>query len=81
MNQAANVIKEPLLKQVSRYVFHVLRSFGLYGEDDTPSSAGEGSGQSREETITPLMNALSNYRDKVKEAAKDGPGPVFKLSD
>lgn len=69
-------VKEPLLRSVSRYVFHILKSFGLYGEDDTPSTVGEAS-QSREEILTPLMNALSEYRDKVKTAAKEGPKPVF----
>jgi len=82
MKQASAEIKEPLLRQTSRYVFHILKCFGLYGDDDTPSSVGEdGAGQSSEETIAPLMNALSNYRDKVKESAKDGAGPIFKISD
>lgn len=35
----------------------------MYGDDDTPASVDEEGGASREEVLTPLMNALSEYRD------------------
>ena len=53
------------MRQVSSYVFRTLRAFGVYEEDDMPNLAGaDGQGAANvEDAITPLMNALSNYRD------------------
>ena len=31
--------------------------------------------------MTPLVDALANYRDAIKRVAKDGPGKVFSESD
>jgi cysteinyl-tRNA synthetase len=73
-------IKEPLVRQVSKYVFFILKCFGVYTDDDTPSQAAEATGD-YEQIITPLMNALSQYRDKVKAGANEGPKTMFQLSD
>jgi len=37
----ANEIKEPLIRSVSRYVFKILKCFGVYTDDDTPSQLAE----------------------------------------
>ena len=52
----------PLVKQITKYVFKMLKCFGVYEEDDMPV-VGEGQSLNYEEVITPLMNALSKYRD------------------
>lgn len=58
-------LKVPLVLQVSRYVFNTLSAFGVYESGDLPNvEAGEdGSQASTEDAITPVMNALSNFRD------------------
>ena len=38
----AGDIKLPLVRTVSRYVFTMLKTFGVYGEDDLPSVLGDG---------------------------------------
>jgi cysteinyl-tRNA synthetase len=43
MQASSSLVKEPLLRTVSRYVLHILKSFGVYGEDDTPATVGEAS--------------------------------------
>ena len=72
--QGDDMIKVPLLRTVSRYVFKILKAFGIYEEDDMPAEKGQ-------DTITPLMNALAKYRDQVKENAKEGPKALFEISD
>ena len=57
-----------------------MKAHGVYEEDDMPS-IGETSTANYEETITPFMNALSKFRDDVKEKAGEGPQVLFKLSD
>ena len=64
-------IKLPLVKTVSKYVFFVLKAFGVYEEDDTPMLA-DGEGVDTETAITPLMNVLAKFRDEVKKQANDG---------
>lgn len=63
-------LKLPLVLQVSRYVFKTLSAFGVYEAGDMPnlgaqSSNADGSeaGGNVEDAITPVMNALSNFRD------------------
>lgn len=36
VQQSQNLIKLPLVRQVSRFVFQILKSFGVYEEDDMP---------------------------------------------
>ena len=43
------------------------------------SDASEGGNV--EDAITPVMNALSNFRDQIKRRANEGAGVMFKLSD
>lgn len=82
MQANEKTIKLPLVRSVSKYIFFVLKSFGLYEEDDTPKEDAAGdSGANKEETITPYMNALSEFRDKIKARADEGPKVMFKESD
>ena len=56
-----------------------MKCFGIYEEGDFPSIGGaEGS---YEEMITPLMNALTKYRDQVKNLANSDGKELFKISD
>jgi len=78
-------IKVPLVKQVSGFVFKTLKAFGVYGEEDMPVVLGEGGEESSavdvEAAITPLMNILTEFRDKMKANASEGPKTIFQLSD
>lgn len=75
-------IKIPLVRQVSGYVFKILKAFGVYEEDDVPNLASaDGQSTNIEEAITPLMNALSLYRDQVKATADKGPKEIYILND
>lgn len=74
----------PLVLQVSRYVFKILTAFGVYEAGDLPSiESGDGTGASEnvEDAITPVMNALSNFRDQIKRRANEGAKTMFQLSD
>lgn len=64
-------IKVPLLRSVSKYILFVLKTFGLYEEDDTPKEDDGASGANKEEIITPYMNAMSEFRDKIKNHATE----------
>ena len=84
MAQQTGLIKVPLVRQVSKFVFHIMKCFGIYEDGDFPAVVGtgeEGSGVSYEETITPLMNVLTKFRDEVKNKAGDGPKSLFQLCD
>jgi len=58
---------------VSRYIFDILKCFGIYESGDFPAVSGEGSeslgGKSYEETIAPIVEALIKFRDDVKDPA------------
>jgi cysteinyl-tRNA synthetase len=81
--QPADQIRVPLVRQISKFVFHVMKCFGVYEESDFPSisSGGEEGGQSHEDTITPVVNALVKFRDQVKANAGDGGKALFQLCD
>lgn len=57
----------------------------MYEPGDLPSveaADGEaGASANVEDAITPVMNALSTFRDQVKKRAKDGPKAMFEISD
>jgi cysteinyl-tRNA synthetase len=84
LSQDPKDLKIPLVRCVSKFVFHILKCFGIYEDGDYPSVSGSGDNegaQSQEELIAPLMNALSKYRDQVKNSANDDPKALFKISD
>ena len=71
---------------VSRYVFDILKAFGVYEAGDMPSVLGTGNSnetasESVEDAIRPVMNALSQFRDQIKRHANEGPKEMFRLSD
>jgi cysteinyl-tRNA synthetase len=74
-------IKLPLIRSVSKYILYVLKSFGLYEEDDTPKEDDGASGANKEEIITPYMNAMSEFRDKIKARASEGDKVMFQEAD
>ena len=73
LQQDKSLIKLPLVRQISKYVFKILKVFGVYDEDVFPSqlTAAEESDQaaSYEDMIAPLMNVLSKFRDTIKAQA------------
>lgn len=87
LDQDPSKIKLPLVLQVTRFIFHILKCFGLYEEADFPSVSGggeqsaSGNSQSYEEMITPVVNALVNYRTQVIQNAKGDGKELFALSD
>lgn len=62
----------------------MMKVFGVYEEDIGPSSTqGAGSQVNLEDAIAPYVNALAQFRDKIKQAAEQNQ-PVkdlFKLCD
>ena len=76
VRQDAKDIKLPLVLQISRYVFKMLKVFGLYKEGDFPSISGE-----QDELATELMNVLCKFRDNVKENANADGKEIMKLAD
>lgn len=69
---------------VTRFIFKILKCFGIYEEGDFPAiagGAGAESGASYEDVITPLMNVLCKFRDDVKKNAGTGGKELFQLSD
>lgn len=80
MQQNPTLIKVPLLQQTSRYIFKIMKCFGIYDDDVVPA-IGEATTQNYGDIITPLMNALRKFRDDIKEKANEGPKVMFQLSD
>jgi cysteinyl-tRNA synthetase len=83
LSQPPTEIKIPLVRSVSRFVFHILKCFGLYDDGDFPAvvSGDAGAGASHEDAITPLMNVLLKFRDDVKKNAGTGGKELLQLSD
>jgi cysteinyl-tRNA synthetase len=69
LSQPPADIKIPLVRSVSRFIFHILKCFGLYDDGDYPAVSGDAGGASYEDSITPLMNVLLKFRDDVKKNA------------
>lgn len=78
LKQPDKDIKVPLLRQISRFVFHTLKAFGVYADADLPSLSA---GKSSDEVIKPVMDALAEYRDGVRELADKGKKTLMDLSD
>ena len=81
LTQPPSEIKIPLVRSVSRFIFHILKCFGLYEDGDFPAVSGDAGGASYEDSITPLMNVLLKFRDDVKKSAAAGGKEALKLSD
>ena len=78
-------IKLPIVRQVTRFVFHMLKCFGIYEAADYPEVTGgdaEGTGgKSIEEIIGPIVEELLKYRSEVISKAKSEPAELFAASD
>lgn len=61
LQQDQALIKVPIVRQISKYIFKIMKVFGVYDEDVVPT-IGEGV-QSNEEVITPFMDVLMKFRD------------------
>ena len=77
-----------LLQSVARYITRILGVFGCgIGGGDTIGfadvSGAEGGGTSREETLTPILDALTAFRSSVRSLAlaKSPPGELLALCD
>ena len=85
MKQPASQIKIPLVREISRYIFDILKCFGVYEDGDFPQMASNDSqnlgGQSYEEAITPIVEALIKFRDDVKQSNNQDPKALYKLTD
>jgi hypothetical protein len=57
-------------------VFRILKIFGVYDDDVVPQVV-EGQQLNQEEVITPYVNAISQFRDQLKEKANEGPKEVL----
>ena len=70
------------MRTVSRYVFKILKVFGVYNEEDfATQTGGDQASVSVEESMAPLVDALATYRDNIKKVAKEGFKEVFAESD
>lgn len=79
LQQDPKSIKVPLVRAVSKYIFHVLKCFGIYEDGDYPTVSGDGA---FEDVIAPLMNALAKFRDDIKNPANNSDQKtMFKLCD
>lgn len=68
------------MRKVSKYVFRILKVFGVYDEDAFPLVT-EGQTQDAEELIAPYVNAIAKFRDLIKEKANEGPKELMLLCD
>jgi cysteinyl-tRNA synthetase len=84
VQQPPALVKAPIVRTISKYVLKILKAFGVYDEDITPSvedSSASGS-VSVESIITPFVNSLVKFRSDIKDnAASGGAKEMFKLSD
>lgn len=64
------------MRQISKYVFKMMKVFGVYDDGDMPTVT-EGQAVNQEDIITPFMNVLQAFRDQIKEKAGEGPKALF----
>ena len=77
LKQDAKQIKKPLILEISRYIFRMLKIFGIYKEGDYPSISSN-----QDQLVTELMNTLAKFRDTIKDKAGSGdPKELFRVCD
>lgn len=69
-----------MVRKATKFVLRILKVFGVYDEDIFPAVA-EGQQLSQEEVIAPYVNAISRFRDQLKEKANEGPKELMNLCD
>jgi len=80
----SKAIKIPIVRVVSRFVFHILKCMGIYESSDYPELTGDAEGtgaKNVEEIISPFVDELLKFRNSIISKAKSEPGELFKLSD
>jgi cysteinyl-tRNA synthetase len=61
-----------LLARIARYVHRILGVFGITGSDDFGMTAGSGGdGGSRETTLAPVLDAMAEFRDRIRAIARE----------
>lgn len=70
--------KNLLVQKVAQYVTKILRVFGLVTGSDSIGfgESGSGEGASKEETVAPFVDAFVDFREQVRNEAKNKSGPV-----
>jgi cysteinyl-tRNA synthetase len=64
-----------VVKNAAKYVTKIFKTFGLIPENSGveigfPVGGSDGGGTNREETLTPVLNALIDFRSNVREKAR-----------
>ena len=72
-----SLVSTSLLTNVARYVTSILKVFGLVQDSSDigfpfDSSSGSGSGASKEQILSPLLDVLTKFRENVRIAAISG---------
>eukprot|EP01022_Parablepharisma_sp_SALTPOND_P020553 TRINITY_DN376_c0_g1_i1.p3 TRINITY_DN376_c0_g1~~TRINITY_DN376_c0_g1_i1.p3 ORF type:complete len:477 (-),score=67.01 TRINITY_DN376_c0_g1_i1:7890-9320(-) len=80
MKDEAN-LKLTILLKIANYVQFVLQSCGVVGDAPIGFSSQKDTAVDEEQVITPLMNALSKFRDDIKAVAANGPKEIFNTCD
>lgn len=56
---------------MAEFITSIFRTFGLLGADDI-GFAAEGGTVSREQILSPVLDAVSQFRERMRQAAKAG---------
>lgn len=70
----------PLVRKVLKYVYYILKTFGVYDEDVFPPVVEEQQADA-ETVILPYVDVLARFRDAVKDKANEGGKELLILSD
>jgi len=61
-----------LIRKAARYISGIMRVFGVIPGNDEIGFAVGGGGADKEATVEPFVQALIDFRDEVRAAARDG---------
>lgn len=66
-------VNAPAVRTAARYVTFMLRVFGLGGDagEELGYGAADGEGESAEGVLTPVLDALSSFRDTIRGAGRE----------
>jgi len=66
-----------LLKRIAMYITHILRVFGVLQGSDDFGFPMDSSVESKESAVTPIMDALVSFRDRIRNAALKSKDPIL----